>query len=202
MVHGFSPPAPPRCVFQNRSRRRWRARARKRMEESLAGCGSAAPADQCRCSHANSDGADRASIAHWTVKDLSGRCFDLTCLSSETVPSLQEVSTSIGIPRDAFKTMVIHDRTIYLIRDLRGGSNPGVPPSPHAPPPPVSQRRHAPCTVAGRGGRVAKRTAEQSVGEAKVAKAKQRILAGQYGRSTPKNNRVKEVVNDLSLSGK
>ena len=96
----------------------------------------------------------------------------------------------------------LHDRTIYLIRDLRGGSNPGVPPSPHAPPPPVSQRRHAPCTVAGRGGRVAKRTAEQSVGEAKVAKAKQRILAGQYGRSTPKNNRVKEAVIDLSLSGK
>ena len=66
----------------------------------------------------------------------------------------------------------------------------------------MSQRRHAPCTVAGRGGRVAKRTAEQSVGEAKVAKAKQRILAGQYGRSTPKNNRVKEAINGLSLSGK
>ena len=95
----------------------------------------------------------------------------------------------------------LHDRTIYLIRDLRGGSNPGVPPSPHAPPPPVSQRRHAP-TVAGRGGRVAKRTAEQSVGEAKVAKAKQRILAGQYGLRTPKNNRVKEAINGLSLSGK
>jgi hypothetical protein len=105
LVHGFSPPAPPRCVFQNRSRRRWRARARKRMEESLAGCGSAAPADQCRCSHANSDGADRASIAHWTVKDLSGRCFDLLCLSSETAPSLQEISTSIGIPRDALKKL-------------------------------------------------------------------------------------------------
>ena len=56
--------------------------------------------------------------------------------------------------------------------------------------------------MAGRGGRVAKRTAEQSVGEAKVAKAKQRILAGQYGLRTPKNDRVKEAINDLSLSGK
>ena len=40
------------------------------------------------------------------------------------------------------------------------------------------------------------------MGEAKVAKAKQRILAGQYGLRTPKNNRVKEAILDLRLSGK
>lgn len=204
LVHGFAPPVPPRRTFQKRNLRRRRARARKRVEESSAGCSSAAPADQCRCSHASSDGI--AAIAHWTVKDLSGRCFDLPFLSSERVPSLQEISTSIGIPRDAFKTMVIHDRTITLIYDLRGGAGPAGSDSPGSQPTAVSTPVAPPTmppqlmsTTSQLGG---KRKAALSVGQAKVATAKKRILNHHYGQFTLDNNRVREATSDLKLSGK